>query len=183
MSAAAALEILKKRQIDLPQMRHVGRGVSKLRLGQGPPRPVGEAVRFVERIAGDALHQLIVRNRITIAQHHGRDLGVEDRMRNEFGGMPDDFDILARGVKHLHHALVRHQCVERRKIDAGRQRVDHDRFVGRRHLRDAQQRIVGRLAQEFGVDGDERMGGHAPASGGKLGRRRDRDHCGWGNEI
>ncbi len=155
-------------------MGHVGNGVSELRVGQRPARPIGEAVRFVERVAGDALHQLVVGNRIAIAEHHGGDLGVEDRMRNELGGVPDDFDVLARGVKHLHHLFVRHQRIERRKIDAGRQRVDHHGLVGRGHLRHAQQRVIGGLAQEFGVDGDERMRGHPPADGGKLGRRRDR---------
>ena len=47
------------------------------------------------------------------------------------------------------------------KVDAGGERVDHDGFVGRGHLRDAQQRIVGGLAQELGVDGDERVLRHA----------------------
>ena len=81
-------------------------------------------------------------------------------MRNELGGVPDDFDVLARGVKDLHHPLVRHQREERRKIDARRQRVDHDGLVGGGHLRHAQQRIIGGFAQELGVDGDERMRGH-----------------------
>ena len=71
------------------------------------------------------------------------------------GAMPDDFDVLAGGVEHLQHALVRHQFEERLEVDAGRQRVDHHGLVGARHLRHAQQRIIGGLAQEFGVDGDE----------------------------
>ena len=71
--------------------------------------------------------------------------------------VPDDFDVLPRGMEHLHHLLVRHQREERREIDARRERVDHHGLVGDGHLRHAQQRIVGGLAQEFGVDGDERM--------------------------
>ena len=140
-------------------------------------------MRFVERVAGDALHQLLVGNGIAVAEHHGRDLGIEDRMRNELGGVPDDFDVLARGVEHFHDPFVRHQRIERRKIDAGRQRVDHHGFVGRGHLRHAQQRVIGRLAQEFGIDGDERMGGHAPAHGDQFRRRCYWLHCVWGNEI
>ena len=82
--------------------------------------------------------------------------------------VPDDFDVLARGVKDLHDLFVRHQRVEGRKVDAGRQRVDHHGFVGRGHLRHAKQRVIGGLAQEFGVDGDEGMGGHPLARGGKF---------------
>ena len=78
-------------------------------------------------------------------------------MRDEAGAVPDDFDVLARGVEHLEHALVAHQFEERLQIDAGRERIDHHGLVGARHLRDAEQRIVGGLAQEFGVDGDEGM--------------------------
>jgi hypothetical protein len=71
-------------------------------------------MRLVERIAGDSLHQLVIGNRIAIAEHHSGDLTVEDRTRNELGRMPDDFDVLTRGVKHFHHLFVRHQRVERR---------------------------------------------------------------------
>ncbi len=179
IGAAAAAEVFDQRVIDVAQMGDVGNGVSELRLGQWPARPVGETVRFVERVAGDALHQLVVGDGIAIAEHHGGDLGVEDRMRNEFCAVPDDFDVLPRGMKHLHDLLVGHQRVERREIDAGRQRVDDDGLVGRGHLRHAQQRVVGGLAQELGVDGDEGMGGHPLARGGKLRRRRDRVHCEW----
>ena len=73
------------------------------------------------------------------------------------GAVPDDLDVLARGVENLDHLLVRHQLEERLEVDAGRQRVDHHGLVGRRHLRHAEQRVVGGLAQEFGVDGDEGM--------------------------
>ena len=69
--------------------------------------------------------------------------------------VPDDFDVLAGGVEHLEHVLVRHQVEERLEIDAGRERIDHHRLVARRQLRHAEQRVVGGLAQEFGVDGDE----------------------------
>ena len=111
-------------------MRDIGNRVGKLRFRQRPARPVGETVRFVERVAGDALHELVVGNGIAIAQHHGRDLGVEDRMRNELGAVPDDFNVLTRGMKDFHDFLVRHQREERRQIDIRRQRIDDHGFVG-----------------------------------------------------
>ena len=45
------------------------------------------------------------------------------------------------------------------QVEARRQGVDDDGFIGAGDLRDAEQRIVGRLAQELGVDRDERMRG------------------------
>ena len=126
-------------------------------------------------MAGDALDQLVVGDGIAIAEHHGRDLGVEDRVRNDPGLMPDDFDVLARGVEDLQHLLVGHQLEERLEVDALGQRIDHDRFLGARHLHDAEQGIIGRLAQEFGIDGDDRVLGEAGANSGEF--------RGGGNQI
>ena len=70
--------------------------------------------------------------------------------------------------KTLIDAFVRHQRKERCEIDPRGQRVDHDGLVGRGHLRDAQQRVISRLAQEFGIDGDERMLRHARANRRKV---------------
>ena len=74
--------------------------------------------------------------------------------------------------------LVGHQGEQRRKIDAGRQRVDHDGLVGRGHLRHAEQRVVGGLAQELGIDGDERMPRHARANLGQFLGGGDQVHGG-----
>ena len=93
--------------------------------------------------------------------------------------MPDDFDVLAGGVEHLEHALVRHQLEERLEVDALGERVDHDRLVGARELRHAQQREIRGLAQEFGVNGDERMAGKARAGGSEVLGRRDQLHAGF----
>ena len=89
-------------------------------VAQRPARPVGEAVRLVERVAGDALHELVVGDRIAVAEHHGGDLGIDDRVGDQAGLVPADFDVLARGVEDLDDLLVRHQREERREIDARR---------------------------------------------------------------
>ena len=70
---------------------------------------------------------------------------------------------------------------ERREIDAGRQRVDHDGLVGLGHLRHAEQRVIGGLAQELGVDGDEGMARHALAGRGQFLGGGDRLHGAAGN--
>ena len=159
-------------------MRHVGDRVFELRRGQRPARPVGEAVRLVERVAGDALHQLVVGDEVAIAEHHGGDLRVEHRMRNDLGAMPDDLDVLARRVKDLQHLLVRHQLEERRKVEPFGQRVDHHGLVGARHLRHAQDGKIGGLAQKLGVHGDEGVLRQPAAHGRQFLRGRDRLHPG-----
>src|ERR1035437_3840871 len=115
-----------------------------------------------------AYDQLVVGNGIAIAEHHGRDLGVEDRVGNDACLMPDDFDILTGGVENLQHLLVGHQREEWLEVDARSQRIDHDRLVCARHLHDAEQRIVGRLAQEFGINGDDRVPGQTGANRGEF---------------
>jgi hypothetical protein len=95
-----------------------------------------------------------------------------------FGPMPHNLNVLARGMKDLHHFFVGHELEERREVDARRQCVDDHGLVCRGHLRHAQKRIIGGLAEEFGIDGDEGQRGHTPADGGELGRCRDRLHRG-----
>ena len=112
---------------------------------------------LVGPVPGDALDQLVVGDAVAIAEHHGGHLGVEDRVRDDARAMHDDFDVLARGVEHLQHRLIGHQVEERFQVDAGGQRVDHDGFLRAGHLDHAEQGIIGRLTQKFGVDGDDRV--------------------------
>ena len=109
VAAAALLEVGVERGEHVAQMRDVGDRVVDLLLGQRPPRPVGETVGLVRPMAGDALDQLVVGDAVAIAEHHGRDLGIEDRVRDDAGAVPDDLDVLARGVEDLQHLLVGHQ--------------------------------------------------------------------------
>src|SRR5207344_3312057 len=60
---------------------------------------------------------------------------------------------------------------------------DDKGLIGRGHLRHAEQRIIGTLTQEFGVDRDERMLRHAAAGVGKFGCRRDRLERSGGNGL
>jgi hypothetical protein len=147
-----------------------------LLFGQGAARPVGETVGLVGPVAGDALDQLVVGNGIPVAEHHGRDLGVEDRVRNDAGLVPDDFDILPGGVENLQHLLVGHQIEERLEVDARSQRIDHDRFLRARHLYDAEQWIIGRFAEKFGIDGDDRVFREAVANSGEFRSSGDKFH-------
>ena len=144
--------------------------------GQGPARPVGEAVGLVGPVAGDALDQLVVGDAVAIAEHHGRHLGVEDRMRDGAGLVPDDLDVLAGGVKHLQHGLIAHQVEERLEVDAFGQRVDNDRFLRARHLHDAKQGVVGRFPQELGIYRDDGVFCEPGAGRRQLGSGSDQIH-------
>ena len=127
-------------------------------------------------MAGDALDQLVIGDRFAIAEDHRRHLGVEDRMRQQAGAVPDDLDVLAGGVKNLQHALVGHQLEERGEVDAVGQRVDHDGLLGARQLCHAQQRVIGRLAKKFGIDGDGGVPAEPLAGGGQLWRLGNQLH-------
>jgi len=69
-------------------------------------------------------------------------------------------------VKDLENVLVvAKQLEHRRQVDPGRERVDGRGFLLVAELHQAQQRIIGVLAHEFGVDRDERRLGQALAQG------------------
>ncbi len=118
-------------------MRHVGDGVTELRRRERTPRPVGEAVRLVEVVAGDAADKLIVGNRIAIAQDHGGDLRIDQRRRNDVRPVPADFDVLPGGVEDLDHVGVGHQFEEGRQVDALGESIDHHGLFERGQLRHA----------------------------------------------
>ena len=117
-AAAALLEIGVEGREHVAQMGDVGDRIVHLLGGQRPARPVGKAVGLVRPVAGDALDQLVIGNAIAIAEHHGRHLGVEDRVGNGAGLVPDDLDVLAGGVEDLQHRLVAHQIEERLEVEA-----------------------------------------------------------------
>src|SRR6202030_3831831 len=63
------------------------------------------------------------------------------------------------------------------------ERVDDHRLVRPRHLHDAELGPEGRLAQEFGVDGDEGMAREPFANGGKFGVGSYEIHDGFIAEL
>ena len=178
LRASALLEISGQLEIHIAQVCDIGRRIGELRLAERPTRPVGEAVRLVQGVAGDALHELVIRDGIAIAQHHGGDLRVDDRRRDGASFVPANFDILPGGVKYLGDVLVCHQCEKGSKIDAHRERVDNDRLFETRHLRDAEPRVIGVFAQELGIDRDKGMPRQARAGVREFLGRRDRLHGG-----
>ena len=141
--------------IDGAQMHDIGQRVIDLPLGQRPVRPVGKARGLVEAGAGEPLYEGLVADRIAKTAHHRGDLGVKDGVRHRARELEENLQILARRVKHLEGVGLRHQRQQWLQIDALGQGVDRDRLPGARHLHDAEDRPVGALAHELGIDGDE----------------------------
>ena len=111
-------------------MRDVAEGVDELFLAEGTAHPVGELAGFVDLAAHDALDEIVVGDRITEAERHGSDLGVEDRVRRLAGQIVDDFHILAAGVENLEHIFIVDQQFEQRtEVDALGQRIDRGGFL------------------------------------------------------
>jgi hypothetical protein len=170
-------ELAGEHLVDLHEMGDVGERVGQLRVGERPARPVGEARGLVDLGLRHVVDELLVGNRIAVAADHGGHLGVEERLRQQAAEQPDDLEVLPGGVEHLHHALVGHQGEERREVEVGRERIDeHARPVRPRHLDEAEFRIVGGLAHELRIDGDEGMRGETVAGLGEGVRGRDQVH-------
>jgi hypothetical protein len=70
----------------------------------------------------------------------------------------EDLDVLTGGVEDLEHALIGHEVEQRLEVDALGERVDRRRLFGAADLHQAEDRPIGLVAHEFGVDRDECLG-------------------------
>ena len=160
-----AVELGAELGVEVAEMGDVAKRVSELALRQRPPAPIGEARGLVEVAVQHPLHQHRIAHGLAEAADHGRDLGVEDRVRDRSRQMMNDFNVLARGMKDLEHPLIGHQVEERREVEAGREAVDENLGAVRRHLDQAELRPEGLLAHELGIDrhkGGTRRAGRKP---------------------
>src|SRR4029453_7469312 len=99
-------------EIDVAQMRHVGKRVIQLLFRKRPAAPVSEARRLVDLDALGAVDELIVGDGIAEAANHRGNLRVEDRMRDEAAAVVDNLDILARGMEDFENGRIGHQLEE-----------------------------------------------------------------------
>jgi hypothetical protein len=175
---AVLLKLFLERLIDRDEVRHIGKRVSQLRFGEWPSRPVGKAGRLVDARFGEVVDELFVGDRIAVAADHGGDLRVEQRVRDDAAHIPDDLEVLPRRMEDLDDPLVAHELEERRQVEAGRERVYEHALLRRSHLNEAELRVVGRLAHELRVDGDERALGETRTDVGESLRRGDEFHGG-----
>ena len=167
MRAAILFECFCERFVNDAQMRDIRAGVNQLRFGQRALRPIGETGRFVDPGMGEIMGELLIGHAVAITRDHGGDLRIEAGRGDAAVEIPKDFEILPAGMEHFYNRWIAHQREKRRKVDARRERINQNVFLLARDLDQAELRIIGGLAQEFGVDGDIRMAGEAAACGRK----------------
>ena len=141
--------------IDDPKVGHIGERVVDLLVAQRPGRPVGKARRLVDLRPGQLACQRFVAGGVAESADHRGDLGVEDRRGQSAGQVVEDFQVLARGMKHLENRGVRHQIHDRRQVDAGRKGIHGDGPIRARELHETKARPERALAHELGIDRNE----------------------------
>ena len=72
----------------------------------------------------DSPHQPVIADLVAMAEHHSGNLRVEQRQRQPAHFLEEDFKILVCRVEHLGDPLIAEKVPQRRKVDAGRQRVN-----------------------------------------------------------
>ena len=144
-------------------MRDIAKRIDQLLLGQRTTHPVGKLARFVDLAPQDSLDQIVVGDRVAIAERHRSHLRVEDRA----GGMADqpveDLDVLTGSMKDFHAIVGSDQVQERADIEVFGQRVDQAFDSGRRRLHKAEFRPISRFPMKLGIDADKIAFGQFPA--------------------
>ena len=136
-------------------MGDVADGIIELAIIQRPPRPIGKARTLIDLDAEIGGDQVGIADLFAKPQCHGSDLGIEQRGRRFSCKIVDDFKILPAGVKHLQDLVFNQQLQQRGEIDARCLGVDGGGFGGGGDLDEAQIRVIGAFAHEFGINRDE----------------------------
>ena len=111
-------------------MSDIGDRIFELARVERAARPVGKAGALVQRDPQPVVDQIGIADLLALADRHGGDLGVEDRVRRLAGQIVDDLHILAAGVKNLEHIFIVDQQFEQRtEVDALGQRIDRGGFL------------------------------------------------------
>ena len=113
---------------------------------------------LVDMAAGEGLDERVVPDLIAEAGDHGGDLGVEDRGGDCAEHEEEDFHVLPAGVEHFYHVRPGEEGAEGGEVDALGLRVHHRDVLLAGELHQAELGVVGTLAHEFGVEGDEFFG-------------------------
>ena len=155
-------------------MGHIANRIIDLALVQRAAAPVGKARALVQRMAEPQRDEILISHLLALTQRHGGHLRVEHRVRRIAGMIVDNLHILPAGMEDFQHVFIMDQQIpERFEVDTFGQRIDRRGLLVVRDLHQAEQRIIGILAHELGVDGDEVCGGQAFAQFGERGGLRD----------
>ena len=153
--AAAGFQFFPHDQIGVAQVSDVAKGINELLLGQRPAHPVCELAGFVDLAPQHALDQIVVGNRVAIAERHSRDLCVENWPGRVADQAIEYFDVLTGCVEHFHAIVGRDEVQEGANVQILGKRVDKTFHAGGRSLHKAEFRPIGRFPMELGVNADK----------------------------
>ena len=157
-------------------MHDVAQRIGELALQERAPAPIGEARALVEVAVEQPLRQHGIAHGLAEAAHHGRDLGVENRVRDDAREVVDDLNVLAGGMEDLEDPLVHHELEEGHEVELGREAVDEHLGAIGGHLDEAELRPEGLLPHKLGIERNKGRLGQPLACCGKLVRTRDEIH-------
>ena len=163
------LELGLERVEDLGQVNDVVESVLELVARERTARPVGVAVGFGQVHVADGPDERTVAHLQRKAQKRCRCLRVEHGSRHDARLVVQNADVLRARVEYLHAVLIRQDRNERGEVFHGN-RVDERSDGAVVDLEQAQTRVIGLLAQEFGVDAED-LGALEP--GGERGQLLD----------
>ena len=137
------------------QMRHIRQRVSQLLCRKRASPPIGKPAVLVDFSASGFADKRFIANRVTETTHHGGNLRVDGRRRDNAGLLVEYLDILSTAMHHLGHFRIYQEIVKRLQIDALGERVNHAFKTVARCLNEAEFRPECMFAQKFRIDRDK----------------------------
>ena len=160
-------ELLDHALVDCGEVADVVLGVGELLGVEWPTRPVREGLSLGKPHAGVCLHERGVAHLLAHPQECRRHLRVEDRRAGHAHSVENDLEVLAAGVEHLGHPLVREDARQGREV-LDEDGVDCAYLAGRPNLDQAELGVVGSLAEKLRVHGNDAFLANPLAEGAQF---------------
>jgi hypothetical protein len=157
-------ELLHHAVIDSGKIAYVILGVGELLWVERAARPIREGLCLGKSHACVDLNQRSVAHLLAHAQKRGSDLRVEDRSAGHTHAVENDLEVLSAGVEDLSDPLVCKDVRQGREV-LDQDGVDGTNLCGRTNLHEAELGIVGPLAEELRVHGNDGLVANSLAEG------------------
>ena len=155
--------------INMHQMCDIGQSIFELFGIKRAQPPIGTAAGFIKFDMKNVFNQAFLTDGLSVAADHGGNLSVKNRSRNAVAEVEKNFDILTAGMENIDYLRIVQNRKERRHIQFGSQRVDDGGLFGGADLNEAEFGVVGFFAQEFQINGNERLSGQVGAEFFQIG--------------
>ncbi len=158
--AVGFVDLADEAFVDLGEVEDIFDGVADLVVGERSAEPVGEGLSFGDAFVEQHLDQAEEAQGVAIADEAGGELDVEDVVGEESGRAEADLEVFLAGVDDGDDVGVGDEFPEGGDIDVG-DGVDEDDLAVAADLDEAEGGVIGFVADEFGIEGEE--AGVAPA--------------------